>query len=68
MGAILAPLSVPWIEKTLGLAGRFPHHRRGWFSMDVLSGWLIMKNLRKKRMSAAELDYINADTKDTARC
>lgn len=66
VGAILAPLSVPWIEK-----------HWGWQTAFLLIGavgfiwmffWLIYyeKPEKQKRLSAAELEYINCDTKDTA--
>lgn len=66
VGAILAPLTVPWIEK-----------HWGWQTAFLLIGavgflwlffWLMYydKPEKQKRLSAAELEYINSDTKDTA--
>src|SRR5688572_25885891 len=66
VGAILAPLTVPWIAKNWG-----------WESAFVIIGgvgflWLFFwlyyyeRPERQKRMSAAELEYINSDAKDTA--
>ncbi len=66
VGAILAPLSVPWIEE-----------HWGWQSAFIIIGavgllwvffWLIYydKPEKQKRLSKAEFDYINSDTTDTA--
>jgi len=62
VGAILAPLTVPWIAL-----------HWGWQSAFILVGavgfvwvifWLIFYNKpdQQKRLSKAELDYINSDT------
>lgn len=64
VGAILAPLSVPWIEKNWG-----------WQAAFLIIGaigflWLIFwfkyyeKPAEQKRMSAEELNYINADQEE----
>ncbi|ANI88390.1 MFS transporter [Arachidicoccus ginsenosidimutans] len=64
IGAILAPLTVPWIEKNWG-----------WQSAFIIIGaagfvWLIFwkiyyeKPEQQKRLSAAELSYINSDDAD----
>lgn len=61
IGAILAPLTVPWIEK-----------HWGWQAAFIMIGligflWLILwfahydKPEKQKRLSAAELSYINSD-------
>ncbi len=61
VGAILAPLTVPWIEK-----------KYGWEMAFILVGavgflwlffWLFFyeKPEKQKRLSAAELNYINGD-------
>jgi ACS family hexuronate transporter-like MFS transporter len=64
VGAILAPLTVPWIGKNWG-----------WETAFVIIGaigflwvgfWLLLyeKPSEQKRLSKAELDYINADKED----
>ena len=64
VGAILAPLSVPWIEKNWG-----------WQAAFLIIGavgfiWLIFwfkfyeKPAEQNRMSAEELNYINADQEE----
>ena len=66
VGAVLAPLSVPWIAQHLG-----------WEAAFIIIGavgflWLIFwflyyeKPEEQKRMSAAELAYINSDRAETA--
>ena len=66
VGAILAPLSVPWIEENWGWRAAFLII--GAVGFIWLFFWLIYyeKPESQKRLSAAELDYINSDTKDTA--
>ncbi|MCX6315768.1 MAG: MFS transporter [Bacteroidetes bacterium] len=66
VGAILAPLSVPWIEKHWGWEAAFLII--GAVGFIWLFFWLIYyeKPEEQKRMSAAELEYINSDAKDTA--
>jgi ACS family hexuronate transporter-like MFS transporter len=65
VGAILAPLTVPWIAVNYG-----------WQTAFILIGgigflwigfwlWLYDKPTKQKRLSAAELEYINSDSKDT---
>lgn len=65
VGAILAPLTVPWIAK-----------HWGWESAFILVGasgflwlffWLFFyeKPEKQKRLSASELEYINSDKEDT---
>ena len=64
IGAVLAPLTVPWIGKNWG-----------WETAFILVGaigflWLIFwvvfyeKPTEQKRLSAAELEYINSDKED----
>jgi len=64
VGAILAPLSVPWIEK-----------HWGWEAAFIIIGaigflWLFFwlhyyeRPEQQKRLSAAELEYIRSDTQD----
>lgn len=66
VGAILAPLSVPWIEKHWGWQAAFLII--GAVGFLWMFFWLAYyeKPEKQKRMSAAELEYINADAKDTA--
>ncbi len=66
VGAILAPLSVPWIEKHWGWQAAFLII--GALGFLWLFFWLIYyeKPEKQKRLSAAELEYINSDIKDTA--
>lgn len=66
VGAILAPLSVPWIEKHWGWQSAFLII--GGVGFLWLFFWLIYYERpdKQKRLSAAELEYINSDAKDTA--
>jgi ACS family hexuronate transporter-like MFS transporter len=66
VGAILAPLSVPWIEENWGWRAAFLII--GAIGFIWMFFWLIYyeKPERQKRLSAAELEYINSDSKDTA--
>lgn len=66
VGAILAPLSVPWIEKNWGWQAAFIII--GAVGFLWLFFWLVYyeKPEKQKRLSAAELEYINSDSKDTA--
>jgi len=65
VGAILAPLTVPYIAQ-----------HWGWQTAFILIGaigflWMLLwiaiynKPTRQKRLSQAELEYINSDSKDT---
>lgn len=66
VGAILAPLSVPWIEKHWGWQAAFLII--GAVGFLWMFFWLVYyeKPEKQKRLSAAELEYINSDAKDTA--
>jgi ACS family hexuronate transporter-like MFS transporter len=66
VGAILAPLSVPWIESHWGWRAAFLII--GAIGFIWMFFWLTFyeKPERQKRLSAAELEYINSDSKDTA--
>lgn len=66
VGAILAPLSVPWIEKHWGWEAAFLII--GAVGFLWLFFWLMYyeKPEKQKKLSAAEYEYINSDTKDTA--
>lgn len=66
VGAILAPLSVPWIESHWGWQAAFLII--GGVGFLWMFFWLSFyeKPEKQKKLSAAELEYINIDTKDTA--
>ena len=66
VGAILAPLSVPWIEKQWGWQAAFLII--GGIGFLWLFFWLhyYQKPHEQKRISAAELEYINSDQEDPA--
>lgn len=66
VGAILAPLSVPWIEEHWGWRAAFL--LIGAVGFLWLFFWLMYyeKPEKQKRMSAEELAYINSDSADTA--
>ncbi len=61
VGAILAPLSVPWIEKTWGWQAAFIII--GLIGFLWIFFWLryYEKPAEQKRLSKAELEYINSD-------
>jgi ACS family hexuronate transporter-like MFS transporter len=66
VGAILAPLSVPWIAENWGWRAAFIII--GAIGFIWLIFWLIYyeRPEKQKRLSPAEFEYINSDTKDTA--
>lgn len=66
VGAILAPLTVPWIEKHWGWQAAFL--LIGGVGFIWLFFWLVYyeRPEKQKRLSAAELEYINSDNRDTA--
>ncbi len=61
MGAVLAPLSVPWIAENWGWESAFLII--GAVGFVWLIFWFIFYEIptRQKRLSKAELDYINSD-------
>ncbi|MCW3106720.1 MAG: major facilitator superfamily 1 [Segetibacter sp.] len=61
VGAILAPLTVPWIEVNWGWQAAFIIVGAVGFLWLIL--WLFMyeRPEKQKRLSAAELNYINSD-------
>ncbi len=65
VGAILAPLSVPWIEKHWGWEAAFIII--GGIGFIWLAFWLFTydKPEKQKKLSQAELVYINSDQEDT---
>ncbi|MEO7925065.1 MAG: MFS transporter [Chitinophagaceae bacterium] len=66
VGAILAPLSVPWISAHWGWRAAFLII--GAIGFIWMFFWLYYyeKPERQKRLSAKELEYINSDSTDTA--
>jgi ACS family hexuronate transporter-like MFS transporter len=66
VGAILAPLSVPWIEENWGWQAAFIII--GVVGFLWLFFWLFYYDRPEKqsRLSKAEFEYINSDTADTA--
>ena len=62
VGAILAPLTVPWIAKNWGWEAAFLII--GAIGLLWLLFWLLFyeKPEKQKRLSAAELEYINSDS------
>jgi len=61
IGAILGPLTVPWIAATWGWQAAFIIV--GGVGLSWIVFWLIFydKPTQQKRLSKAELDYINSD-------
>jgi ACS family hexuronate transporter-like MFS transporter len=61
VGAVLAPLSVPWIAENWGWESAFLII--GAFGFVWLIFWLMLYETptQQKRLSKAELDYINSD-------
>jgi MFS transporter, ACS family, hexuronate transporter len=66
VGAILAPLSVPWISANWGWRAAFLII--GAIGFLWMFFWLVYyeKPERQRRLSARELEYINSDSEDTA--
>ncbi|MCU0375959.1 MAG: MFS transporter, partial [Chitinophagaceae bacterium] len=64
VGAILAPLTVPWIGEHLGWEAAFIIV--GAVGFIWLGFWWVLydKPEQQKRLSAAELEYINSDKED----
>jgi ACS family hexuronate transporter-like MFS transporter len=65
VGAILAPLTVPWIAVNYGWQTAFILIGGIGFLWIAFWLWLYDKPTKQKRLSAAELEYINSDSKDT---
>lgn len=65
VGAILAPLTVPWLAVNWGWQSAFLIIGVVGFLWLLFWLWLYNKPDRQKRLSARELEYINSDSKDT---
>jgi ACS family hexuronate transporter-like MFS transporter len=65
VGAILAPLTVPWIAMNWGWQAAFLIIGAIGFVWLAFWLWLYKRPVNQKRLSAAELEYINSDSKDT---
>ena len=64
IGAILAPLTVPWIALHWGWQTAFLLIGAIGFLWLIFWIWLYDKPAKQKRLSAAEFEYINSDSKD----
>lgn len=62
VGAILAPLVVPWIVKHLGWQAAFLIIGAIGFSWLIFWFWLYEIPSRSKRLAKAEFDYIHSDS------
>jgi ACS family hexuronate transporter-like MFS transporter len=65
VGAILAPLTVPWIALNWGWQSAFLIIGVIGFLWLLFWVWLYNKPSNQKRLSARELEYINSDSGDT---
>ena len=65
IGAILAPLTVPWIALHWGWQTAFLLIGAVGFLWLFFWLWFYEKPTKQKRLSAAEFEYINSDSKDT---
>lgn len=65
VGAILAPLTVPWIAVNWGWQSAFLIIGIVGFLWMLFWLWLYNKPVKQKRLSAEELAYINSDSGDT---
>ena len=65
VGAILAPLTVPWIALNWGWQTAFLLIGAIGFLWLFFWLWLYNKPENQKRLSAAEFEYIKSDNKDT---
>jgi ACS family hexuronate transporter-like MFS transporter len=66
VGAILAPLTVPWIAKHFGWQGAFIIVGGIGFLWLIFWFWLYAAPAKHKRLSKAEFDYIHSDADEQA--
>ena len=64
VGAILAPITVPWIAKNWGWQTAFLIIGIIGFLWMIFWMWLYNKPSNQKRLSKGELEYINSDSLD----
>lgn len=64
VGAILAPLTVPWIALNWGWQTAFLIIGIIGFIWVLFWVWLYNKPTNQRRLSSTELEYINSDSKD----
>ena len=64
VGAVLAPLTVPWIAEHWGWETAFVQIGAIGFVWLFFWRWLYTKPEKNKRLSKQELDYINSDVAD----
>jgi ACS family hexuronate transporter-like MFS transporter len=65
VGAIVAPLVVPWITITWGWQEAFIFTGAAGFLWLILWFWLYEKPEKHKRLSKKEMEYIQSDPPDT---
>jgi MFS transporter, ACS family, hexuronate transporter len=65
VGAVVAPLVVPWITLTWGWQEAFIFTGSIGLLWLILWFWLYEKPVKNKRLTAAELKYIQSDPPDT---
>lgn len=66
VGAILAPLTVPWLAKHIGWQGAFVIVGGFGFLWLVFWFWLYAAPAKQKRLGKAEFDYIHSDADEQA--
>jgi ACS family hexuronate transporter-like MFS transporter len=64
VGAILAPLTVPWIAEKLGWQGAFILVGAIGFLWLIFWFWLYEQPSKQKRLGKAEYDYIHSDVEE----
>ena len=66
VGAVLAPLTVPWIAKHFGWQGAFVIVGGIGFLWLIFWFWLYAAPAKQKRVGKAEFDYIHSDADEQA--
>jgi ACS family hexuronate transporter-like MFS transporter len=64
VGAILAPISVPWIAEKFGWQGAFILVGAMGFLWLIFWFWLYEQPSKQKRLGKAEYDYIHSDVEE----